>query len=95
MRHHSASLPPNDASNNPQRSDWQTLKSLWPYVWASKGRVLLALSALILAKLMNLAIPTTLKHIVDQMTPNPTAQALLVVPVALLLALKPNLPEPF
>ena len=86
MRHHSASLPPNDASNNPQRSDWQTLKSLWPYVWASKGRVLLALSALILAKLMNLAIPTTLKHIVDQMTPNPTAQALLVVPVALLLA---------
>ena len=73
MRHHSASLPPNDASN-PQRSDWQTLKSLWPYVWASKGRVLLALSALILAKLMNLAIPTTLKHIVDQMTPNPTAQ---------------------
>ena len=85
MRHHSASLPPNDASN-PQRSDWQTLKSLWPYVWASKGRVLLALSALILAKLMNLAIPTTLKHIVDQMTPNPTAQALLVVPVALLLA---------
>lgn len=86
MRHHSAALPPNDASNNPQRSDWQTLKSLWPYVWASKGRVLLALSALILAKLMNLAIPTTLKHIVDQMTPNPTAQALLVVPVALLLA---------
>ena len=86
MRHHSASLPPNDASNNPQRSDWQTLKSLWPYIWASKGRVLLALSALILAKLMNLAIPTTLKHIVDQMTPNPTAQALLVVPVALLLA---------
>lgn len=86
MRHHSASLPPNAASNNPNRSDWQTLKSLWPYIWASKGRVLLALSALILAKLMNLAIPTTLKHIVDQMTPNPTAQALLVVPVALLLA---------
>ena len=85
MRHHSASLPPNDASN-PQRSDWQTLKSLWPYVWASKGRVLLALSALILAKLMNLAIPTTLKHIVDAMTPNPTVQAVLVVPVALLLA---------
>ena len=86
MRHHSSSLPPNAASNNPNRSDWQTLKSLWPYIWASKGRVLLALSALILAKLMNLAIPTTLKHIVDQMTPNPTAQALLVVPVALLLA---------
>ena len=86
MRHHSSSVPPNAASNNPNRSDWQTLKSLWPYVWASKWRVLIALTALIVAKLMNLAIPTTLKHIVDNMTPNPTAQALLVVPVALLLA---------
>ena len=86
MRHHSSSAPPNEASNNPNRSDWQTLKSLWPYIWASKYRVLIALSALILAKLANLAIPTTLKHIVDAMTPNPTTQALLVVPVALLLA---------
>lgn len=86
MRHHSSSLPPNESSNNPHRSDWDTLRSLWPYIWASKYRVLIALSALILAKLANLAIPTTLKHIVDAMTPNPTVQAVLVVPVALLLA---------
>ena len=86
MRHHSSSLPPNESSNNPRRSDWDTIRSLWPYIWASKYRVLIALSALILAKLANLAIPTTLKHIVDAMTPNPTVQAVLVVPVALLLA---------
>ena len=83
---HGSSAPSSSSPPNPNRSDWQTIKSLWPYVWASKWRVLIAFSALILAKLMNLAIPTTLKHIVDAMTPNPTAQAVLVVPVSLLLA---------
>ena len=83
---HGSSAPSSSSPPNPNRSDWQTIKSLWPYVWASKWRVLIAFSALILAKLMNLAIPTTLKHIVDAMTPNPTAQVVLVVPVSLLLA---------
>ena len=68
------------------RSDWQTIKSLWPYVWASKYRVLIAFAALILAKLVNLGIPMTLKKVIDSLTPNPNLQMVFVVPVALLIA---------
>lgn len=82
MRRHDAGLPPNPA--NPDRSDWQTIRSLFPYVWASKYRVLVALSALVLAKLMNLGIPLTLKGIVDDLSGQ--FGAVFVVPVALLLA---------
>ena len=86
MRLHSPSYSDSSNTAPKTRSDWQTLRSLWPYVWASKWRVILAFAALFFAKLANLGIPTILKHIVDAMTPSPTAQALLVVPVALLLA---------
>ena len=68
------------------RSDWQTIQSLWPYVWASKYRVLAAFTTLILAKLVNLGIPMTLKKVIDALTPNPNVHMVFVVPVALLLA---------
>ncbi|MBS1175461.1 MAG: atm1 [Burkholderiaceae bacterium] len=83
-RRFDSSPPANPARAD--RSDWQTIKSLWPYVWASKYRVLMAFSALILAKLMNLGIPMTLKSVIDSLTPNPNVQMVFVVPVALLIA---------
>ena len=83
-RRFDSSPPANPARAD--RSDWQTIKSLWPYVWASKYRVLMAFSALILAKLMNLGIPMTLKNVIDSLTPSPTIQMVFVVPVALLMA---------
>lgn len=73
-------------TNTTHRSDWQTIKSLWPYIWQSKYRVMLAFVALTLAKVANLGIPVVLKKIVDGMTPNPTLQVALIVPIMLLLA---------
>ncbi len=43
----------------------QSMGYLWPYLWEFKGRVLLALLALIAAKGATLLMPWALKHIVD------------------------------
>ena len=69
------------------RSDWATLKRLLPYLWQYKLRVVLALGCLISAKVANLGVPLLLKHMVDSLSiPAGDRRALLVVPVALLLA---------
>ena len=68
------------------RSDWQTLKNLWPYIWQSKYRVIIAFIALSLAKVANLGIPITLKKIIDDLSPNPTLQVALAVPILMLIA---------
>ncbi|MBI2746464.1 MAG: ABC transporter ATP-binding protein/permease [Burkholderiales bacterium] len=69
------------------KSDWKTLKRLFPYLWAYKWRVMAALAFMIAAKLTNVGVPLLLKKLVDSMSFQPgDPQALLVVPVALLLA---------
>jgi ATP-binding cassette subfamily B protein len=69
------------------RSDWPTLKRLFPYLWAYKWRVLLALAFMIGAKLANVGVPLLLKELVDTMSLAANdARALAVVPAALLLA---------
>ncbi len=80
-----ASSLPAPAGDTGQRRDWQTLKSLLPFIWAHRLRVLLALSCLIAAKGANVAVPLVFKHLVDALTITPE-QALIVVPAALLLA---------
>ncbi|RTL26062.1 MAG: ABC transporter ATP-binding protein/permease [Burkholderiales bacterium] len=81
------------ASENPtsttesRRSDRDTLARLWPYLWAYKGRVVLALSFMIGAKVANVGVPLLLKNLIDKLAPHPdSAQAMLVVPVGLLVA---------
>ena len=70
----------------PTRSDWDTLKRLFPYLWDYKWRVLAALSFMVGAKLGNVGVPLLLKNLVDTMNIKPgDTQALLVVPAALLL----------
>ncbi|WP_457281130.1 ABCB family ABC transporter ATP-binding protein/permease [Polaromonas sp. P5_D5] len=70
-----------------QRSDLGTLKRLFPYLWDYKWRVLAALSFMVGAKMANVGVPLLLKNLVDAMNFKPgDAQAVLVVPVALLLA---------
>jgi len=69
------------------RSDWATLQRLFPYLWHYKWRVGLALGFMVLAKLANVGVPILLKNLVDAMSLRPgSAQALLVVPMGLLLA---------
>ncbi|MGJ7493726.1 ABCB family ABC transporter ATP-binding protein/permease [Variovorax sp. RT4R15] len=68
------------------RSDWATLRRLFPYLWQYKWRVLAALAFMVGAKVANVGVPVLLKNLVDTMTPRPDlAQALLVVPIALLV----------
>ncbi len=64
------------------RGDWRTIRTLLPYLAEFKGRVVLALSLLVLAKLANVAVPLALKQIVDAMD---KPRTLLVVPVFLVV----------
>ncbi|APW44131.1 ABCB family ABC transporter ATP-binding protein/permease [Rhodoferax saidenbachensis] len=74
------------AASAPPKSDWATLRRLFPYLWVYKWRVIAALAFMIGAKLANVGVPLLLKTLVDAMTLKPgDATALLVVPVALLL----------
>jgi ABC-type transport system involved in Fe-S cluster assembly fused permease/ATPase subunit len=83
-RYSSSSLPP--ATQGP-RNDLATIKTLLPYLWTYKWRMLLALAFLIGAKLANVGVPIILKSLVDRMTINPNhPQALLVMPVGILIA---------
>jgi ATP-binding cassette subfamily B protein len=63
-------------------TDIKTLKSLVPFLWEYRGRVVLALGFLILAKVANVGIPLLLKDIVDALDQD---NAVLVLPLALLL----------
>ena len=64
-----------------------TLKTLIPYLWVYKWRVLAALLCLIGAKLANVGVPVVLKKLVDEMTISPShPHALLVLPLGALVA---------
>ncbi|MGH8710936.1 MAG: ABCB family ABC transporter ATP-binding protein/permease [Burkholderiales bacterium] len=63
------------------RNDWNTITTLLPYLWEFRGRVVMALTLLIFAKLANVAVPLALKGIVDSLS---LKDALLALPIALL-----------
>jgi len=48
----------------------ETFRYLWPYLWAFKGRVILAMLALVAAKLATLLMPWALKHVIDSVDPS-------------------------
>ncbi|MFC5460411.1 ABCB family ABC transporter ATP-binding protein/permease [Massilia niabensis] len=87
MRRHPASSPPPPDAKGRQRSDWATLKTLFPYLWVYKWRVIAALGALIGAKMANVGVPLVLKQLIDQLAIDPAhPQALLVLPIGALIA---------
>ena len=66
------------------RQDLRNLKRMFPYIWEYRGRVLLALVSLILAKVAIVGVPLVLKEIVDALD---TARGVVVaLPVVLFLA---------
>lgn len=67
-----------------QRRDWLNLQRMFPFVWSYRGRVLLALFCLILAKLAMVGVPFVLKDIVDHL--GLSDKSVLVLPLTLLLA---------
>ncbi len=85
--HRSISRPPDPPANQGTRNDWATLKTLLPYLWAWKWRVIFALACLILAKVANVGVPMVLKDVVDSLTITPERPAsLLALPASLLIA---------
>ena len=84
MRRHSSSpLPLPAQANRGRGADWRVIRTLLPYLWAYKGRVIAALLALIGAKVANVGVPVLLKEIVDSLD---QTTAMLAVPLALLVA---------
>ncbi|KND54979.1 Lipid A export ATP-binding/permease protein MsbA [Candidatus Paraburkholderia kirkii] len=57
---------PGPAPQGP-RNDWQTIRSLLPYLTTYKWRVAFALTCLIGAKVANLGVPIVMKRIVDSL----------------------------
>ena len=79
MRHSSS-------STSLKQHDWQVLAGLLPYLADFKVRVGLALALLIAAKLANVAVPITLKYIVDALDIERSTGAMIAIPLAFILA---------
>ena len=75
-------LSPIKPPNNTNRADWQTLRSLVPYLLEFKWRVIVAMSLLIFSKLANVTVPLVLKEIIDAMD---KTKSVLMVPVFLIV----------
>ena len=87
MRRDSGSSKDLPLTSTSTSQDWSALRRLLPYLWEYKWRVLAALLFMVGAKLANVGVPVLLKHLVDALDIKAgQVQALLVVPVSLLLA---------
>ncbi|GGD64122.1 ABCB family ABC transporter ATP-binding protein/permease [Lacimicrobium alkaliphilum] len=65
---------------------WAVIWQLLPYLREFKGRIVLALLCLVGAKLASVGMPFILKHVVDDLNLENTTQALLAIPLFLILA---------
>jgi len=78
------------AAPSANRKDWRNVHSLLPYLWEYRGRVLLALSCLVLAKVANVGVPLVLKSLVDHLDPGSQGSLennmLIIMPAAMLLS---------
>ena len=59
MRRSATTLPAPADRDVPrtERGDWTTIRTLLPYLWEYKGRVLAAIGCLVLAKVANVGVP--------------------------------------
>ncbi len=73
------------AAPSADRNDWANIRALLPYLWEYRGRVLLALGCLVLAKVAGVGVPLALKELVDRLDVS-TDQVFVALPVGLLLA---------
>ncbi|MCK4704034.1 MAG: ABC transporter ATP-binding protein/permease, partial [Gammaproteobacteria bacterium] len=67
------------------RKDWSNIKRLLPYIWEFKGRVVLALTCLVLSKVAVVGMPLALKEIVDSLDQGQAANQVMTLPLVLLL----------
>ena len=87
MRHSSGHHHGSADSKTPGRGDWRVIRDLLPYLVEYRFRVIIALSCLIAAKVVNLGIPIVMKELIDSLDIKASSpQALLVVPLGIILA---------
>ena len=67
-----------------RRNDWKTIRTLIPYLWEHRARVLIALAFLILAKLAIVYTPILLRDIVDSL--DASLNTTLLLPLSLIMA---------
>ncbi len=77
----SSALRTNTPTPTAETHVWQTLKTLFPYLWAYRLRVLLALTCLVGAKVANVGVPMVFKAMIDDLSPG---QQTLALPALLL-----------
>ena len=65
-----------------QKGNWSVSGRLLPYLWKHRTRIAIALLFLTLARVTNVAVPVTLKRIVNDLD----ADAIIAVPIGLLVA---------
>jgi ABC-type multidrug transport system fused ATPase/permease subunit len=70
-------------STNTWSGDWSVLRSLLPYFMEFRGRVIIAMICLVLAKLASVALPFAIKNIVDSL--DSTQTTIVALPLMFLL----------
>ncbi len=76
-------MRPSSSPTPTGRQDWRAIRTLLPYLWEYRTRVMWAMGCLILAKAATVAIPLMLKGIVDQL--DVAHNPVLILPVAFLI----------
>ena len=66
--------------------NWRVFQDLFPYLTEFKGRIFIALLFLIAAKFTTIGMPFVLKHIIDGLNLVTSAEQIVAVPVALIIA---------
>lgn len=81
-------MRPSADNNYPEqhKPNWKIIAGLWPYLSEFRGRVILAVGMLILAKIVTVSTPIALKYIIDYLDNNRGVDMLLWVPLMLVLA---------
>jgi len=82
MRRSTALPKPPAGQPLPETHVWLTLKTLFPYLWRYRLRVLAALSCLVAAKVANVGVPMVFKGMIDDLS---GPQQALAMPILLLL----------
>ncbi len=76
--------PAHDDTTPARPGDWRTIATLLPYLWEFKGRVIIALLCLGIAKVATVWVPLVLKDIVDAL--DRSQVSVIALPLGLLLA---------
>ena len=82
MRHATTLPKPPTGQPLPESHVWLTLRTLFPYLWRYRLRVLAAMACLISAKLANVGVPLIFKNMIDGLS---AGEQLLALPILLLV----------